>query len=60
MDIDLSTGLDALIRAVDMLNDGAILLLVTGLPEIPIQQDASNANHVRSYNIVIKLHLEPL
>src|SRR4030065_1397087 len=58
MDIDLSTGLDALIRAVDMLNEGADIVVGNRLANDSNTTRCLKREFVsRSYNIVIKLAL---
>jgi len=58
MDIDLSTGLDALIRAMDHLRDGADIVVGNRLAEESrIKRCLKREFISRSYNMVIKLAL---
>ena len=58
MDIDLSTGLDALIKAVDLLNKGADIAVGTRLSRESNTTRCFKREFIsRSYNIVIKLSL---
>lgn len=56
MDIDLSTGLDALIRAVDLLNEGVDIVVGNRLDKNSIIKRSLKREFVsRSYNIIIKM-----
>jgi glycosyltransferase involved in cell wall biosynthesis len=58
MDIDLSTGLDALIKAVDALREGADIAVGTRLSKESNTTRSLKREFIsRSYNIVIKLSL---
>ncbi|GBD96581.1 MAG TPA: glycosyltransferase [Nitrospirae bacterium] len=58
MDIDLSTGLDALIRAVDLLNKGADIVVGNRLDKTSNVKRCLKREFVsRSYNLVIKTAL---
>lgn len=58
MDIDLSTGLDALIKAMDLLNEGADIAVGTRLSKDSKTTRCLKREFIsRSYNIVIKLSL---
>jgi glycosyltransferase involved in cell wall biosynthesis len=58
MDVDLSTGLDALVRAVDLLNEGEDIVVGNRLDEnSKIERSLKREFISRSYNIVIKLTL---
>jgi glycosyltransferase involved in cell wall biosynthesis len=58
MDIDLSTGLDALIRAVDLLNGGADIVVGNRLAKNSDTTRCLKRELIsRSYNVVIKLTL---
>lgn len=58
MDIDLSTGLDALIHAVDLLNGGTDIIVGNRLDKDSKVERCLKREFVsRSYNIVIKLSL---
>jgi glycosyltransferase involved in cell wall biosynthesis len=58
MDIDLSTGLDALINAMDLLNEGADIAVGTRLAKESRTTRCLKREFIsRSYNIVIKLSL---
>jgi glycosyltransferase involved in cell wall biosynthesis len=58
MDIDLSTGLDALIKAMDALNEGADIAVGTRLSKDSNTTRCLKREFIsRSYNIVIKLSL---
>jgi glycosyltransferase involved in cell wall biosynthesis len=58
MDIDLSTSLDALIRAVDLLEEGNDLVVGNRLAENSnIKRSVKREFISRSYNIIIKLSL---
>jgi glycosyltransferase involved in cell wall biosynthesis len=58
MDIDLSTGLDALIKAIDQLNEGADIAVGTRLAKESNTTRCLKREFIsRSYNIVIKLSL---
>ncbi len=58
MDIDLSTGLDALIKAMDMLKEGADIAVGTRLSKDSNTTRSLKREFVsRSYNVVIKLSL---
>jgi glycosyltransferase involved in cell wall biosynthesis len=58
MDVDLSTGLDALIRSIDLLNDGADIVVGNRLSRDSRTTRCLKREFIsRSYNIVIKLSL---
>lgn len=58
MDIDLSTGLDALIKAMDLLNEGADIAVGTRLSKDSNTTRCLKREFIsRSYNVVIKLSL---
>lgn len=58
MDIDLSTGLDALIRAIDLLREGADIVVGNRLAKDSNTTRCLKREFIsRSYNVVIKLSL---
>jgi glycosyltransferase involved in cell wall biosynthesis len=58
MDIDLSTSLDALIRAVDLLNEGADIVVGNRLAKNSNTKRSLKREFIsRSYNVVIRLAL---
>jgi glycosyltransferase involved in cell wall biosynthesis len=58
MDIDLSTGLDALVRAIDLLREGADIVVGNRLAKDSNTTRSLKREFIsRSYNVVIKLSL---